>query len=427
MIRSLNHSNRLPNPDHDLEVIVIGGGPAGATVATLLAQQGHTVRLLERDRFPRYHIGESLIPETYWVLDRIGMLSKLQQSRFVNKHSVQFISETGKLSEPFYFADHKPHESSRTWQVYRQDFDQMMLDNAREKGVEVLEGIRVLDVIFEGERAVGVKVMDDSGEKCEMRAQVIVDAAGQSCLIQDRLGLREWDPDLKKAAIWTYWKGAYRDAGQDEGATIIMQTEGKKGWFWYIPLQDDLLSVGIVSSMEHLFTGRDTKDLEKIFHEEVARCPGVQPRIAQGECCAPYRAAKEYSYRSRQIAGDGWVLVGDAFGFLDPLYSSGILLALKSGACAADAISEGLKQGDTTQKQLGKWGPAYIAGLERMRRLVCEFYDGLNFGQFVRKHSDQKGLITDILIGDIFEERIDALWPLMDAMRKEQQLMAEPA
>ncbi len=408
---------RASDDVHEPEVIVIGGGPSGATTAALVAQQGFSVRLLERDHFPRYHVGESLIPETFWVLDRLGILPKLRQSRFVKKHSVQFVTEQGRLSAPFYFADHKPHESSQTWQVTRQEFDQMLLDHARETGVDVREGVRVLEVIFEGSRAVGVRTVDDAGTQREMRARVIVDAAGQSCVIQDRLGLREWDPVLKKAAIWTYWKGAQRDPGRDEGATLVMQTEGKKGWFWYIPLHDDVVSVGVVAGYDYLFTGRATKDLEQIYFEEVARCPGVQPRIAAAERSGPFRAAKEYSYRSREVAGDGWVLVGDAYGFLDPLYSSGILLALKSGACAADAIADGLRHDDTSAARLGAWGPDYIAGMDRMRRLVCEFYDGLNFGRFVREHQDHKGLVTDILIGDLFKPQIDELWPLMDAMK----------
>ena len=411
MIRCVDTDVREP------DVIVVGGGPAGATTATLIAQQGYSVRLLEREHFPRYHVGESLIPETFWVLDRLGILPKLRESRFVKKHSVQFVTEQGRISAPFYFSDHKPHESSQTWQVLRQDFDQLMLDHARESGVDVREGVRVLEVLFEGSRAVGVRTVDDAGVQREMRARVVVDAAGQSGIILDRLGLREWDPVLKKAAIWTYWKGAHRDPGRDEGATLVMQTEGKKGWFWYIPLHDDVVSVGVVAPYDYLFTGRASKDLERVYFEEVARCPGVQPRIATAERVGPLRAAKEYSYRSREVAGDGWVLVGDAFGFLDPLYSSGILLALKSGACAADAISEGLARNDTSAAQLGKWGPEYTAGMERMRRLVCEFYDGLNFGRFVRENQDRKGLVTDILIGDIFKPQIDELWPLMDAMK----------
>ncbi len=159
------------------------------------------------------------------------MLPKMRSSRFVNKHSVQFVSEHGKLSEPFYFDAHKPHESSRTWQVYRQEFDTMMLDNARETGVEVREGVRVTDVIFEGGRAVGVKAIDEAGVKQEIHAKVVVDAAGQSCLIQDRLGLREWDPVLKKAAVWTYWKGAYRDAGRDEGQRSLCKPKVRRDGF----------------------------------------------------------------------------------------------------------------------------------------------------------------------------------------------------
>jgi flavin-dependent dehydrogenase len=401
----------------DPDVVVIGGGPAGATVAALVAKAGRRTLVLERDRFPRYHIGESLIPETFWVLERLGMLPKLRASRFVEKHSVRFVSEQGRLSEPFYFADYKPHESSRTWQVSRAEFDTLMLDNAREHGAEVREGVRVIDVLFEGGRAVGVRAADEHGREETIRCRVVVDAAGQSGMIQDRLGLREWDPLLKKAAIWTYWKSAVRDTGRDAGSTLVMQTQGKKGWFWYIPLHDDLVSVGVVASFDHLFKERPGKDAETIFFEEVARCPGVQPRIAAAERVGPFRVAKEYSYRSRQVAGDGWVLVGDAFGFLDPLYSSGILLALKSGGLAADAIVAALAADDPSAARLGVWGADYVAGMERMRKLVCAFYDGLNFGRFVRNHPDRKPLLTDILIGDIFKGDIDALWPLLDAQR----------
>jgi flavin-dependent dehydrogenase len=154
----------------DTDVVVIGGGPAGSTVSTLLARKGHRVELFEREHFPRFHIGESLIPQTYWVLQRTGMLEKMKGSHFVKKYSVQFVNQRGKLSEPFYFIDHKPHESSQTWQVRRSEFDKLSLDNARENGVQVHEGARVLEVLFEGARAVGVRVQSEAGPERVVRA-----------------------------------------------------------------------------------------------------------------------------------------------------------------------------------------------------------------------------------------------------------------
>ena len=407
----------------ETDVIVIGGGPAGSTVSTLVAQKGHRVTLFEREKQSRFHIGESLIPQTYHVLKRLGMLEKMKKSHFVKKYSVQFVNQHGKLSEPFYFLDHRPHESSQTWQVRRSEFDELILNNAREHGVDVHQGVRVVEVLFEGQRAVGVRVQTEDGGEREVRSQVVVDASGQSSLIMSRLGLREWDPVLKKAALWTYWKGAYRDTGRDEGATLVLQTNGKNGWFWYIPLHDDVVSVGVVAAYDYLFLDRPG-DLETIYFEEVERCPGLVPRLKNATRCDIYRAAKEYSYRSTRAAGDGWVLAGDAFGFLDPLYSSGVLLALTSGAMAADAIIDGLAKGDTSEKQLRRWEPAFVAGMDRMRRLVVEFYDGFSFGRFVRKHPHMKGFVTDVLIGDLFKDDLDVLWPLIDDMVAEQKAHA---
>lgn len=404
----------------ETDVLIIGGGPGGSTTATLLAQQGVRVHLFEREKFPRFHIGESMIPQSYWLFEKIGMLPKMVNSHFVKKYSVQFINPQGKLSEPFYFIDHKPHESSQTWQVRRSELDQMLLDNARENGAHVHEQTRVLEVLFEGKRAVGARIQGPDGTQREIRAKVVVDASGQSSVLQDRLNLREWDPELKKAALWTYWKGAQRDTGRDEGTTLVIQTEGKRAWFWYIPLHDDIVSIGVVGGFDYLFQNRTTKDLEAIYFEEVARSPGLQPRIANATRCDIFRAQKEYSYRASQVAGDGWVLVGDAFGFLDPLYSSGVLLAFKSGVMAAEVIAAALAANDTSEARLRTWEPEFVRGMVRIRRLVMEFYNGFSFGRFVRRHPDMKGLVTDVLIGDVFKDEVDVLWPLMDAMRAEQ-------
>ena len=398
----------------EYDVIVIGGGPAGATTSTILAQQGCRVGLFERERFPRFHIGESLIPETYWVLQRLGMLPKMQASHFVKKYSVQFVNASGRLSAPFYFHDNKPHECSQTWQVVRSEFDQMMLDNAREHGVDAHEGVHVLEVLFEGERAIGVRIKDAAGVRRDVHARVVVDASGQAALLQNRFKLRVWDPVLNKGAIWTYWKGAYRDTGRDEGATMVIQTGSRAGWFWYIPLHDDIVSVGVVSPFDELFKGRNGH--EQTYAEEVERCGAVARRIAGAERAAGYFATRDYSYRATAVAGDGWVLVGDAFGFLDPLYSSGVLLALRSGEMAADAIAEGLARGDTSAAQLGKWGPGFNEGVDRMRRLVCEFYAGFSFGAFVRRYPELRGSVTDLLIGDLFTQRVDRVWPAMESL-----------
>jgi len=396
------------------DVVVIGGGPAGSTVSTLMAQQGLRVELFEREHFPRFHIGESLIPETYWVLKRLNMLPKMQQSHFIKKYSVQFVNASGKLSAPFYFWDNKPHECSQTWQVVRSEFDQMMLCNAREHGVRAHEGARVLDVLFEGDRAVGVKVKIEDQPPREVRARVVVDASGQVGLLQNRLRLRIWDPVLNKGAIWTYWEGARRDTGRDEGATLVLQTASKNGWFWYIPLHGNIISVGVVAPFDYLF--KNGKSYEQTYQEEVQRCPAARERVAMAKRVTGYFATKDYSYRATQVAGDGWVMVGDAFGFLDPLYSSGVLLALKSGELAADAIVEGLAKGDTSAAQIGKWGPAFNAGVDRMRRLVCEYYDGFSFGNFVRQYPHLQGKVTDLLIGDLFRDGVDEVWGPLESL-----------
>jgi len=416
MIASISESKKP-------HVIVIGGGPAGSTVSTLIAQKGYNVVLMEREKFPRFHIGESLIPETYWVLKRLNMLPKMQKSHFIKKYSVQFVSERGRLSAPFYFHDNKPDECSQTWQVRRSEFDTMMIDNAAEHGVDVRQGVRVMEVVFEGDRAVGVRYQNEDGSEHVMNADVVVDASGQSAMLINRFKMKVSDPQLNKGAIWTYWKGAYRDTGKDEGATIVLAVKEKKGWFWYIPLHDDILSVGVVGDFDYLFKGRGNH--EQTYFEEVERCPALKERISGATQADKIYATKDYTYRAQTAAGDGWVLVGDAFGFLDPLYSSGVLLALKSGQLAADAICDALAKGDTTKAALGAWEKDYVVGMNRMRQLVVEYYEGFNFGAFIRKHPDYRGKVTDLLIGDLFKDELDPVLEAVDAMKAEQAEMAD--
>lgn len=403
-----------------VQVVVIGGGPAGSTAACLLAQQGCSVRLFEREKFPRFHIGESLMPETYWTFKRLGMLEKLRSSDFVKKFSVQFVNEEGRESQPFYFDERDPRPCSQTWQVSRSEFDEMMLNNAAEYGADVRIGVRVLDVLFEGTRAVGVRIKDENGAEYQVAADVIVDASGQSSMIANRLKLREPDPLLKKGSIWTYYRNAYRDDGRNAGATMVLSTKDKKGWFWYIPLADDITSVGVVSDFDRLFKGRG--DGEKVFQEELEECPGAKTRLTSGERVGGFYSTKDFSYRSKAISGDGWVLVGDAFGFLDPIYSSGVFLALKSGEWAADAVAAGLAEGDTSADQLGEWGPRFLQGMDRMKRLVYAFYEGFSFGQFIRRNPHLQGYVVDLLVGKLFSDDVDEVVQPMEEMLREMRV-----
>ena len=400
--------------DH-YDVIVIGGGPAGSTTAALVAEYGHRVLLLERDRFPRFQIGESLMPGTYWSFERLGMLDKLKKSSFVRKYSVQFYSGSGKGSAPFYFNKHDPHESSVTWQVVRSEFDQMMLDNAKEKGAEIKQGASVHQVHFKGKRATGVQVKYRNGRVKDLSASVVVDATGRSALISRRRKTKTVEPSLKKASIFTHFKGAHRDKGIDEGATIILNTKDKDSWFWSIPLPNDVVSVGVVGDLDYLLQSRK-KSAQEIFEEELDLCLPMKERLEGAEQMFPVKVTQDFSYRSSEVAGDGWVLVGDAFGFVDPVYSSGVFLALKSGEMAADAIHEAIEKNDFSAAQLGKWGPEFLPGMEAIRKLVYAFYSKeFSFAKFLKQHPECIDGVVDILSGNVY---INDVTPIFKPMGK---------
>lgn len=407
----------LPDVQEAYDVIVIGGGPAGASTAALVAEYGHSVLVLERAQLPRFHVGESLIPETYWPLKRLGLIDRLKESGFPKKYSVQFVSDGVKESAPFYFEMYNPHESSMTWQVERGQFDQMLLDRARELGASVHTSAQVTDVIFEDDEAVGVRcrLLNEDGGRTErqIRSKIVVDATGQSAFIASRWGRRDPDPLLKKGTIWTYWKGAHRDEGIDEGATLIMQTPNKKSWFWYIPLQDDVVSIGCTGSMSYMF-GKENGDAETVYQRELERCPAMQKRLQNATRCTDYFTTKDFSYYSDRGAGNGWLLVGDAFGFIDPVYSSGVFLALKGGEFAADAIHDALERGDCSGPRLGQWQPLYKQGIENFRKLVYAFYaEDFSFGTFLKDNPQYKSNMVDILVGDVFKPGVGDIFTAM--------------
>lgn len=399
-----------------IDVIVIGGGPAGSTVAALVAATGRQVRLFERAQFPRFAIGESLMPETYWTFRRLGVLDQLKASTFPRKHSVQFFGPSGRGSVPFYFADTNPHESAVTWQVLRGPFDEMLLDNARAKGVQVHQGTRVLNVLWEGERATGVRAQFAEGQTRDFAAQVVVDATGQSALIGRKLKLTQPEPELKKASIYTHYRGGQRDEGIDQGATLILHTANRDSWFWYIPLSDDVVSVGVVGAIDYLLQGRAAA-VQTIFDQELAQCRPLQERLQHAEQLFPVKTTKDFSYRARRMAGEGWVLVGDAFCFLDPMYSSGVYLALKSGEMAADAIAGAFAKGDFSAAQLGGFGPELVRGMEAVRKMVYAFYaKDFSFAEFLKRHPECKQGVIDVLSGNLFSDRVEPIFGPLSAV-----------
>ena len=398
----------MENNSSNYDVIVMGGGPAGSSIASILAREGLSVILFEKEEFPRHHIGESLMTDTYWTFERIGILEKLKQSPFVRKYSVQFANSAGRESRPFYFFEANHHESAVTWQVTRAEFDKFLLEHAQEQGAVINQGTPVKRVLFDGDRAVGVEVTLKDGSVQRFDSKVIVDATGQQAILSNKFGWRVRDPKLKKAVLYSYFKGASREPDLNGGATLVLRTEpGSGGWFWYIPLENDITSIGIVADPDYLYKGRG-KDFAKILEEEIEKCESCRRRVAGATRVDKIYSILDYSYRSKQCAGDGFILIGDAYGFLDPIYSSGVLLALKMAELAADAIHDAFSNEDFSAARLGQFQSKLDRGIESMRKLVYAFYDeDFSFSKFLRKYPDQRVNIINLLIGNVFRSGVD--------------------
>jgi flavin-dependent dehydrogenase len=259
-------------------------------------------------------------------------------------------------------------------------------------------------------------------EPREVRAKVVVDATGQQAILSSKLGLRRVNPALKKTAIWGHFRGCHRDTSDGGVYTIVLHTNQRKSWFWYIPQADDVVSIGVVGDQEYLLKGRGTP--AEVFFEEVAKCSAVEWRMKDAEQVDELVVAKEFSYLTDRSAGDGWTLVGDAWGFIDPVYSSGVFFALKSGQVAADCIIEGLRTGDTSAAVLGKWIKPFSEQTNYIRRLVHAFYSGgFRVGMFVKEFPHHRAELTNLLIGRVFDGQcgkiFEDLIPFLDRMDRE--------
>ncbi len=393
----------------EYDALIIGGGPAGSSSAAILAEYGHKVLILEREKFPRYHIGESLIPFTFGPLDRLGLIPKMKQSQFVKKYSVAFTQPDGRSSVPFYFYTRYDRESvAQTWQVLRSEFDEMLLNNARDKGAEVKEEVTVKELIRENGRVVGAKAADKDGNITEYRARITLDCTGKEAMMATRQGWRMRDPYLNKVAVWTYYKGSERLPGIDEGQTTICYVP-EKGWFWHIPQHNDMVSVGVVAEGKYL--SRDgVKNPKDIFNREINENLWIKQHLETGTCTGDYYITSEYSHHSKYCSSPGLLLVGDAFAFIDPCFSSGVMLALKSGVLSGEEVHKGLMEGDLSPERFASYGAYIRQGVENMRKLVYAFYHpDFSFRGIIKRHPDAAGAITDCLSGDVNKD-FSTLW-----------------
>lgn len=410
----------------EYDCVVMGGGPAGSTAAAIVAKAGFSTLLLEREAMPREHIGESLMPETYWVFKRLGVLDKIDALGFCKKVGVQFVNSTGRESQPFFFRNHDPSVWSETWHVDRGKLDSLLFETAREHGATCCDRTRVTNVRLienNGEKnTLTLQAVDGSTQKID--AKVVIDATGQQTMLANKLGTKEIRPELRKAAIWGHYQGASRDTSGGGVKTIILHTQSERSWFWYIPQADDLVSVGVVGDADYLLKNRGS--VEQTFTEELADCPAVAERVGEAKRIDELIVGREFSYSNTRPAGNGWVTVGDAWGFIDPVYSSGVYFALKSAEMAADCIIEGLQKNDTSAEQLGKWIAEFSAGTQWIGRLVDAFYSGhFRVGKFIQKYPHHAGGLTDLLLGRMFKPGVgdifDDLEPWLEARRQESE------
>ncbi len=345
------------------DAIVIGGGPGGASSAARLAQLGRRVLLVEKEHFPRYQIGESLLPATLPLLEKIGVGRAIREAGFVEKFAAEFVTFDGSKQRRYPFADGLLDGPPSAYQVERERFDEILLTNARSHGVEVRQGVEARSVKF-SDRGVQVQLRpsgetretNETSETSETNAAFLIDASGRGTLVARHARTRCMDPELQNYSAFTYVKGAARASGRAAGdITIVISPEG---WWWLIPLSNDVTSVGMVAPTRTLEGKQPDEDY---FDKKLAESSYLMARLEGSTRVAPVRVRSNYSYRVESLAGDRWALVGDAAGFIDPVFSSGAHLALTSGLDAAETIHVALGLRVAQQRRT----TSFLRGYER--------------------------------------------------------------
>ncbi len=384
------------------DVIVAGGGPAGSTVAGKLARAGKRVLVLEKERFPRFHLGESLLPMSLVVFDELGVTEKLDR-RLIRKHGARFVKGNTGEEVTFKFANAVKKGHPYAFHGPRAEIDQVLLDHAAELGAEVRQGWSVLRIASDEDAVTGVVARGPSGEEESFAARVVVDATGRDALGARRPGAKIKTPRLERTlAVFSHFDGCQRLAGDDEGDIRIVIV--KEGWFWVIPFRGDRTSVGIV--LEPSAIAGASGDLDRLLAGFFASSPPMRAIMEGSRQVFPARAASDFSYRVPHASGSGWLAVGDAGGFIDPLFSTGFHLAVKGADLAARAILDALERGDVSAASWESFERGVKTATETYVGVVQAFYAGplidLLFDE--NQRDMMRRMITSVLAGDVFHD-----------------------
>jgi flavin-dependent dehydrogenase len=390
------------------DVAVIGGGPAGSTAATLLARRGYKVIALEKARHPRFHIGESLLPMNLPLFERLGVLDKVR-ALGVFKSGADFEADNERGYNTFAFARAIGNSPPHAYQVWRQDFDKMLYEHARECGADAREGHEVLAVEQNGPRAARLEVRADDGCNYAIQARYVVDASGRDAFLAAKRHLRRKNREHQSAAIFGHFRGAAARLGEDAGNISIYRFA--HGWMWMIPLPDGVMSVGAVCRPEYL-KQRKGRTVEYLL-DTLKQNAGLWQRMQRAVLIGEVRVTGNYSYDSRRMGGPGWVLIGDAFAFLDPVFSSGVYLAMSGAESAAAAVDTALREPQREKALLRKLEKRQRAGMRRFSFFIYRF-NGPVMQQMFRQPRNtwqlEQGVIS-MLAGDLFDTP-KVLWRL---------------
>ncbi|HVR42763.1 MAG TPA: FAD-dependent oxidoreductase [Thermoanaerobaculia bacterium] len=377
----------------DFEVAVIGGGPGGAAAAAALARRGHRVLVLERERFPRFHIGESQLPSMNEVLERIGAEHAIADAGFVEKWGASFATADGEGDQYADFTHAWEVPRPRTWQVPRARFDEILLEHAAKSGARVLQERSAVAAEFD-EEGVTLSHSGKGGDRVSVRVGAVIDASGHAGFLAKTFGERRRDPLLQNVAVHRQFEGIPRSEGRRAG-DIRMVTRPDRGWFWFIPISEAVISVGVVVPLA-VFRSAVKPTPEETLATFVAETPAAARLMSNARPVSPARVDADYSYLHSRHAGDRFALVGDAGAFLDPIFSTGVLMAMQSGIEAAEAVSEGLRAGDLKARRFASYERRLVRRYHYFRRFAAGFYDPA-FRDLFFSRSSRFGIYESIL------------------------------